>query len=392
MEYLYKDLEQIINALHFAGVRNNNTNPDIIDRLFSEVAATKGRLRDAFIRSCDDAAMLKFTVLHHESLVRMQDSVLQLISIKILDNKAGQRGLDEASGNHFLVAYKELSDLSDFFHQHFGKYIPVWEVIPGVLWKPLAHEVKGYLEKLRQYLAKEPSERLTAHLLEPFINFTQPERASTWHDIFYCRELYQEFIKWVEDEPLQDTGELIWILYSLNHNSAGFYRYFTNYISENESGEYLKHLYFFQKKTRQTYVKPGIAYKREGRALPEMVDNWLKEEINYLEKTQEYKLIENQAAVEPQLTVADSKILYNFSVAEFAYYKKVKAETNIIKIGNRKEFCEKLARTYRTKNIETISSESLRSKFYKSETAVKSAVKDGIIRMLNYINADLVIT
>ncbi len=123
-----------------------------------------------------------------------------------------------------------------------------------------------------------------------------------------------------------------------------------------------------------------------------MVDNWLKEEINYLEKTREYKLIENQAAAEPQLTVADSKILYNFSVAEFAYYKKVKAETNIIKIGNRKEFCEKLARTYRTKNIETISSESLRSKFYKSETAVKSAVKDGIIRMLNYINADLIIT
>lgn len=389
VEYLFKDLEHLVNALYFASVPTVPTHHYVINTLFAEVTAIRKKLKDMYMQPWDNHVLVKFTVLHHHGLMQMQDKILKQINEHLLNCRKNLSRTETGVSNDFLVAYNELCSLSELFQEYFGKNIPKWEPIHELHQKVLRTEVEGYLSVLKKSLQAEPDQRLVAHILEPLLQFIDSQVVPTWHDLFYCRLLYQEFMKLIHENLLVSTQDLIGLLYLLNFNSVAFYKYLTAYITESNTGNYLNHLYYFKKSIRQMYVKQGIAYKMEESSLSPMVEKWLKEEIRYQEKIVQDSGLRPVETSAPEPVAGSEKIRANLSVAELAYFNGVLLETNVIKTGNRRELYEFVAKNYCTKNSDKISSESLRSKFYTSETGVKSAVKDVLIGMLNYINADL---
>ena len=80
------------------------------------------------------------------------------------------------------------------------------------------------------------------------------------------------------------------------------------------------------------------------------------------------------------------KILSSLSVPELALYFKLMIDMKFIQVENLQDFFRHITRTYRTKNTENISFESIRSKFYQPENATIKAVKSKLIEALNQIN------
>jgi len=72
-------------------------------------------------------------------------------------------------------------------------------------------------------------------------------------------------------------------------------------------------------------------------------------------------------------------------VSQLAYFLRILVETEVIKNPNDKELLKFYAKHTRTKKTETISSESLRVKFYNIEDSTKEEVKTIVIKLLNFI-------
>ena len=378
---LLEELELTINTLQFSGVDHLNRNRDFSRQLLGDISVIKKKLIQRFCT--EDAHFTKIIVLHYGSLLRMLERLLELIHTSILQKK--ECSVDRKE--FLLILYHQLNELFEFFHEHFETYIPRHQVFPELFRKPYVAEVKDYLECLTKLLDPETDKKLRVLILEPFISFAD-HGLCTWQQLFYCRLLYQKFSNLFQEKLFPGSSDLIWLLYSVNFNSVSFYEYFTAYISENQSQRNAMDFYYFQKKCRQAYVKPDVAYQPEERSLSEMVLKWLKEEIRYLEQTKKctHAIGEELGPTDPGATA--SKILTNLSVAEFAYLNRVMSEADIFKIDNRKDFCEIVAKSYRTNNKERISSDSLRSKLYTVDSSVKSSVKERLIGMLNYVNRD----
>lgn len=119
-----------------------------------------------------------------------------------------------------------------------------------------------------------------------------------------------------------------------------------------------------------------------------MLEKWIDEEIQYVEKTQQLKL---HLPIQPTTTEkqpSEEGVLTTLSVAELAYFQRTLEDTDILKIKNHKTFFRTISQTYRTQNSENISPDSFRNKFYNPEAGVKASLKKKLIDILNYINKD----
>ncbi|MGC8823154.1 MAG: hypothetical protein ACP5PZ_00980 [Bacteroidales bacterium] len=74
------------------------------------------------------------------------------------------------------------------------------------------------------------------------------------------------------------------------------------------------------------------------------------------------------------------------SVAQLGFLLKIAFEVGIVKNPNQRDVIGFMANHTKTKQADTISPESLRTRFYNIEDSTRQAVKEYVIKMLNYIN------
>ena len=76
----------------------------------------------------------------------------------------------------------------------------------------------------------------------------------------------------------------------------------------------------------------------------------------------------------------------DMSVAQLGYLIRIMIEVGIIKNTNQRDVLRLFSGIVKTKHADTISPESLRTRFYNIEENTRLAIKDLVIKMLNFVN------
>lgn len=384
MTYLFHELDKLCRAFNFS-INYPKGTPCLTKSFRHETEKIKKLFIDIYFEPYSQQSFEKFITLHHTVLItRLDELVLELKNGRLQSPSAISAEFQDKA-EAILSGYAQLSDLLEFIHSHFSSFLPRQLPIPKQsLDAPLREvgEAKAFIDLV---ITNTCTHELKNLIKQPFNEFLDDKNQPTWDQLFYCRALHNE-VKWLTQNLLPDNDSLMWMLYRINYNHPSYYSLLTNYIQELEPDNYHKTLYNIRRKTRQLIIIPDVVYKHDHPAISKLLENWLTEEIAYLEKSVQLSSpgtrgvpLAEKAAVE--------KVQANMSVAELAFLFKTLKDTGLIKIPNYNDFFQTMASTYCTRQSPNLSADSFRNKFYSHEPAIRKTVRTHIIALMNKINS-----
>lgn len=210
----------------------------------------------------------------------------------------------------------------------------------------------------------------------------------TYKSIIYLEALLKEMERLINSN--KNFEELLkFVLICVNFNSYRFFAYLTGQIKQDtenidsHSGK-VEVLSRYLKTINQIQEYPDLVLYPKQKPIKEQISVWIIEEIEHMERSLKLKHsseIKNFQSETPEL-----KLQTDMSVAQLAYLIRIMIEVGIIKNTNQRDVLKLISGMFRTKQTDTISPESLRTRFYNIEDNTKLAVKDMVINMLNFVN------
>ena len=141
-------------------------------------------------------------------------------------------------------------------------------------------------------------------------------------------------------------------------------------------------MFHYLKFYNQSKNKLGVSYKENLPEIKFQIYTWLEEEIEFLSRKKELtRKIEHRN----ENNGNQNKIHLDLSVAQLAYAINLLIKIGLIKNNNLKEVLHIATELFKTDMTETISFDSLRSKYYNVETSTTEAVKVKIENLLNFM-------
>jgi hypothetical protein len=251
------------------------------------------------------------------------------------------------------------------------------------------YEIKPKLDFVRDsLLAKEINSDLLKILFEPILLLStiNLQNKITYYQFNYATEYVLELSQVLIDNPnhVNDSEIEEWLL-DLNMNSLRFFDYKTTLIQKeldqfDSDVETLEFLYEKLKKFNQhrTKIKKSFFDK-----LPEIkvqICCWIEEEIEFINRKLNLEG-KNNTVIKP--SIEKTKILIGLSVAQLSYFLNILMQTDIIKHNNQRDVFRMISENFKTSGTDSISMDSLSSKFYNVETSTKNTIKEKIIELLN---------
>ncbi|EKT4500175.1 hypothetical protein JE943_000139 [Flavobacterium psychrophilum] len=287
------------------------------------------------------------------------------------------------------ITYIYLEKLLCFIEKEYCNYLNVNIQIPyrSILVKEFEITEKLNYVKSR-LLACNINERLLKLAYEPLLKIAtiKIQEKLTYYEFNYClefiAELYKQF-KLKNDETSE--AEIKEYLFDLNFNSLHFFDTITDDITkelerQENNIEKIDTLYRLLKNYNQKQTRNFMRFNEKLPSIKEQTISWIEEEIEYL--TKKIKLQANQ--ILPSVnTEAKIKFLTGLSVAQLSYFFGLLIQTGIVKHKNQRDIFRFISDNFKTNITNTISVDSLNSKYYNVETATKKAVREKIIELLN---------
>ena len=287
------------------------------------------------------------------------------------------------------IIFYNLEKLLVFIEKEYNEYLNVNIMVPRrtVLMNEYAMNPK--LDFVRDsLLAMEINPELLKILFEPLLLLSNIniQQQITYYQFNYALEYIAELTILINENPEGVSESVLsdWLV-DLNINTFKCFDYKTNRINEElnqcESDvECLDQLYKKLKKYNQHRSKISKSFNGKLPEIKVQICNWLVEEIEYFNR--KMSLVEltsgSHKPVEP-----NNKILLNLSVAQTAYFANLLIQAGIIKHSNQREVLRMFAENFKTNATDSISIDSLSSKFYNVEESTKNAIKGKLIDLLN---------
>jgi hypothetical protein len=226
-------------------------------------------------------------------------------------------------------------------------------------------------------------------IFEPLLNLTNlhAHEKISYYQYNYSKKYVIDIEKFISENP-NGISQLDWCnwLIEMQVNTFNFFDYITS-ILKNEFAtcdteiEKLELMFHYLKFYNQSKNKLGVSYKENLPEIKFQIYTWLEEEIEFLSRKRELtKKIENR----DKSNGNHNKIHLNLSVAQLAYAINLMVKIGVIKNTNLKEVLQTVTEIFKTDMTETISFDSLRSKYYNVETATSESVKVKIENLLNF--------
>jgi len=189
----------------------------------------------------------------------------------------------------------------------------------------------------------------------------------------------------IENPNQVNDSEIAEWLLDLNMNSFRFFDYKTNEIQKKldqcESDvDRLELLYKKLKKFNQHRSKIKKSFIDKLPEIKVQICNWIEEEIEFINRKRN---LEDPQRGPIKTMQPNNKILIGLSVAQLGYFVNILMHTGIIKHHNQRDVFRMIADNFKTSGTDSISLDSLSSKFYNVESSTKNTIKEKIIELLN---------
>jgi hypothetical protein len=288
------------------------------------------------------------------------------------------------------IFYQEVSRLMhnilDFIAEFFTGYIDYNESLPTVDVDQYKAEIKEQSKKIALEIVKHQSieESLAAIITHYLAHFTDPSLvAITYSQLFY----FKDFVKEITNEKVLLSNDAIrHVLYFLNFNDDDFVAYeferlnllITDFTSVNEK---INQLRLELKNINQLPVKLNCVCSNCTASLKEQINNWIKEEINFLnvEKEEEFK---NAPFVKEF-----QNVLVPFRAPEIYLLHKSFVDAGGAPVETYKSLLEKTSKRLSNKTQKGFSSESLKKASDKVDPESKETVKRFLQKMIRNVDS-----
>lgn len=293
----------------------------------------------------------------------------------------------------YQSAYNCLDDLLTYIERHFSKYFDQDAKTPTAYVTIIKNDMRSSIadidSKLQELNADQKLCDALLYALGKLAN-SDPTKEVSYRKVLYTKEVQKELVRLlarVNNESDVDE-DLRNVLYYLNYNSIKSFTYHTNQIdlllSETDSRhDMIERLSFILKKINQAQVKPGIAYNNQAPSLKSQLTSYIIEEIEHLQRLQQLRQSHLSKTGE---VLSEFRIQIEMSVAQIAYLAKLLVESRVIGNRNVAALLRFFSKILVSKKVETISYDSLRSKYYNVEQGTRDAVRNILMRLAGAID------
>lgn len=251
-------------------------------------------------------------------------------------------------------------------------------------------EISSKIEFVRNSLLSMTIDKeLLQIIFEPLLNLTNlhAHEKISYYQYNYSKKYLIEIARLIYENPIEiNQSEWCKWLLEMQMNSFSFFDFITNILKKEFDNcdteiERLERKFHYLKFYNQSRNNLGISFKENLPEIKFQIYTWLEEEIEYLTRKKE---LSKKILQQNEDNINQNKIHLDLSVAQLAYVLNLLIKSGLIKNNNLKEVLQIATEVFKTDMTETISFDSLRSKFYNVETNTTEAVKEKIENLLNF--------
>lgn len=311
--------------------------------------------------------------------------------IESLSTPSRQEGVDTPSEIQQAIrtVRQVLFDLMHYILKQFKEYVNLDETATASIVANSAIQLERKLNSLDKKIGGELP-HLYSMAVEPIRELIdcRNKQEVSFRMIYYYETLLNELESLVS-KGIKMEDSLKKVLVGLNFNSSRFFAYLveefeTTLLPINSIDKKISRLNWHLKYYKQLPEQEELCLNPRQPIIRNQVINWLVEEIAFLEKELQTRVVLSLPALPTQSN--SFKLHVELSVPQLGYLLKLLFESGVLKKQYQPEVIKLIAANVRTNHIESISAESLRTKFYNVDENTKEAVKEIVIKMLNEIN------
>lgn len=388
VKYELQEFETLIGSVAEPILTDTNTQgyprrTVLNDNIKREVERIKQTFIHEIFSFADERHLERYIQYHQQSLIRIMDGVAGLLNTRRRNEK-----------ELYHACYKGLDELLSFVERHFTKYFDQDTKAPEAYISITRNDIQSNLKTIQDgLLGKSVDPRLADIMLFALrkIIDNEPVRDISYRKVLYAKELQKELSTLVanKDQNGGSNEALRSLMYYLNYNSVKSFAYHTHYIdvllSETETrGEMIEKLSYILKTINQAQVKPGISYNVNAPSLRSQLNSYIIEEMEHLQRVHQLTNLSGSRSLDALFS--SLKIQLEMSVAQAAYMIKVFIEAKLILNQNITELLRFLSRFLTTKRSESISYDSLRTKYYNVELSTRESVRNILLKMITLID------
>jgi hypothetical protein len=386
LEYELDHIESVVAkvlSLTLCGDLRDDEFQKVEEFLSSEYVRIKTVFRTTVMRPKVKAYFKEYFGLHQVALIGLMDNIFEARA-----EMAG-RANQYSSVMEFLLRLNDnlllliKDEFSTFFLEHLNA--PKWIV-------EQAHQDLFVKANALQMISA--NQYVESELIDPLISvFHQSLHNAgsilTFRQLNYLKLLETEVSK--IDFSIDDGNwrrlNFCNTLIKLNFNHPQFFKFYTDHINRalltcETLSDRIDQAAYFYKIISQITVIDGVGLNNSVLDIKQQLLEWITCELDYLRQKERLQLpLKTDSHIK-----ADFKIVFDLSVSQLAYIFKIFMDTGIIQNKNISEVIRFLSGFVKTKKAESVSYESLRIKFYNTESGTKDAVKKTLQSLLSYIN------
>lgn len=337
----------------------------------AEVERIKRRLLENVLAIEVEKAARRYVRVHQYALIAVMDKIFA----------------DPAKRRACVDCYGELEELLLFLQEHFPGYFDDRANAPMTDIEIACIDFAASLPELDSTLQLMCDRDIAEMILGPLKKFCWARtyrRVSIGrlrqlrHILKHARRIVNQ--GWALDDLTRETIEL---LVYLNYNSKRTFLKMTNHIRGLLSGDMdvdkkVEYLSYLLKVAGQASVKPGMAYHARMPTLKMQLVDYITRELEYL-----MNVSKSPKDVVPTSDDTNPlKIKFSLSVPQLGYLLRLLMDNHVITNSNVLPLIRFVALNSESKQVQHISWESLRNKFYDIEDETRQSLRKILVQLL----------
>ncbi|WP_348811287.1 hypothetical protein [Flavobacterium maritimum] len=312
-------------------------------------------------------------------LVRKYHSTLIYLLDNVIENRKSDVFQAANMSNIIDRIINSLDELLLFVETRFANYLSLDERLPITYLMVSRNEMEIKLDKLKtKKISNETHRELMGIVLAVLYKLVKSDRGYkvTYRQILYLKELLKSMDGFDESENSSSIySSFDILLIDLNFNCIDYVNYLISRIAGDLSSlataiEKLRKILLYFKEFSQLYSNEKIMFEPSQQNIKNILDNWFKHEINYIEKglgfSPESKIDSSIKSIEGT-SVGENKVECMLSIDQMGLILRATDESRILKAKSMSLVFKTIVPHLSTPFKKDLSYQSVRSKSYNAE-------------------------